>query len=107
MDSTAYAASKAGLEGLTRSLAVSWARFGLRVNAVAPGPVMTTMVRRQLERGIIDEARIAGWSARVPLGRFAEPGEIAEVIGFLASPAASFVTGVTLRADGGLAINGT
>jgi len=107
VDSTAYAMSKAGLAGLTRSLAVSWAQFGIRVNAVAPGPVMTSMVHRQLERGVIDRERLDSFVARVPLQRWATPDEIAEPIAFLASPAAAYVTGVTLRTDGGLVVNGS
>jgi 3-oxoacyl-[acyl-carrier protein] reductase len=106
IDSTAYAMSKAGLGGLTRSLAVSWARFGIRVNAVAPGPVMTSMIHRQLEAGTIDEERLASFTKRVPLQRWAAPDEIAESIAFLASPASAYVTGVTLRTDGGLVVNG-
>jgi 3-oxoacyl-[acyl-carrier protein] reductase len=107
IDSTAYAMSKAGLTGLTHSLAVSWARFGIRVNAVAPGPVMTSMIHRQLEAGTIDEDRLATFTKRVPLQRWATPDEIAESIAFLASPASSYVTGTTIRVDGGLVVNGS
>jgi NAD(P)-dependent dehydrogenase (short-subunit alcohol dehydrogenase family) len=107
VDSTAYAMSKGGLGALTRSLAVSWARFGIRVNAVAPGPVMTSMVHRQLERGEIDEERLGSFITRVPLQRWASPHEIAESIAFLAAPASGYVTGETLRTDGGLTVNGS
>jgi 3-oxoacyl-[acyl-carrier protein] reductase len=106
IDSTAYAMSKAGLTGLTHSLAVSWARFGIRVNAVAPGPVMTSMIHRQLEAGTIDEDRLATFTKRVPLQRWATPDEIAEAITFLACPSSAYVTGTTLRVDGGLVVNG-
>ena len=99
--------SKGGLGALTRSLAVSWAQFGIHVNAVAPGPVMTSMVHRQLERGEIDEERLGSFISRVPLQRWASPHEIAESIAFLASPASGYITGETLRTDGGLIVNGS
>lgn len=100
----AYCAAKSGIEGLTRSLAVEWASVGIRVNAVAPGYVMTQLVREAIDRGVYEEEAVL---RRVPLERFGEPGEIAEVIAFLASTRSSFVTGQTIVADGGLIVNGT
>lgn len=94
----AYGAAKAGVIGLTRTLASEWAREGIRVNAVAPGYVRTALVAELLRRGDVDGDAIAD---RTPLGRLAEPEEIAQVIAFLASSAASYVTGAVLAADGG------
>lgn len=94
----AYGAAKAGIAAMTRSMACEWARDGVRVNAVAPGYVRTALVDALEREGTLDTAAIR---ARTPLGRLAAPAEIAEVIAFLASPRASFVTGTTLAADGG------
>ncbi len=94
----AYGAAKAGIAAMTRAMACEWARGGVRVNAVAPGYVRTALVDELERRGALDGRAIA---ARTPLGRMAEPREIAEVIAFLASPRASCVTGATLNADGG------
>ncbi|MDQ1424792.1 MAG: 3-oxoacyl-[acyl-carrier protein] reductase [Acidimicrobiaceae bacterium] len=93
----AYASSKAGMEGLTRTLAVEWARDGIRVVCVAPGYIATDMLQ-----GALADERMAGRiMSRIPLGRVATAEEIAEVVCFLASPAAAFITGATLIADGG------
>ncbi len=94
----AYGAAKAGIVAMTRSLACEWARSGLRVNAVAPGYVRTALVDRLVREGALDVAAI---EARTPLGRLAEPAEIADVIAFLLSPRASYVTGTCVEADGG------
>ena len=100
----AYGAAKAGIASMTRSMACEWARSGLRVNAVAPGYVRTALVEELERQGVLDEKAIV---ARTPMARLALPAEIAEVIAFLASPKASFVTGATLNADGGwLALGG-
>lgn len=98
-----YNAVKSGIEGLTRSLAVEWAAHGIRCNAVAPGYVDTPFIQALEEQGKLDKRPIV---ERTPLRRFAHPEEIAETILFLLSPAASFVTGHTLVADGGLTIDG-
>ncbi|WP_272999814.1 SDR family NAD(P)-dependent oxidoreductase [Hydrogenibacillus schlegelii] len=98
-DTHAYTASKGGVLALTRAMAVSYAP-GIRVNAVAPGWVRSPMTEDLFARPDIGE-RLAAAS---PLGRAAEPGEIAEAILFLASDAASFITGTTLVADGGATI---
>ncbi|MFF5791900.1 SDR family NAD(P)-dependent oxidoreductase [Paeniglutamicibacter sp. NPDC012692] len=98
-----YTTSKAGIVGLTRTLAVEWAPHAIRVNAVGPGYVRTALTATQIEAGLIKTEPI---EKRTPLGRFAEPQEIAEVVHFLASPAASYVTGHLMMADGGLTIDG-
>jgi NAD(P)-dependent dehydrogenase (short-subunit alcohol dehydrogenase family) len=95
-----YAAAKSGMVGLTRSLALDVAPHNVRVNAVSPGYTRTALVDEYLElRGAEEEAAIL---AAQPLGRIAEPREVAEVVCFLASDAASFVTGANWAVDGGL-----
>lgn len=93
----AYAASKAGINGLVRSLALEWASEGLRVNAVGPGPIDTPMVAAAKS----DPATLAAMQASIPLGRLGQPREIGELVSFLLSPRASFITGQLVCADGG------
>ncbi len=93
-----YGATKAGVLGLTRGLAVDWAADGIRVNAVAPGWVATDMTQ-----GLQDNPRLhERLTARVPMGRFGVPDEIADVALFLASDSARYVTGSVYSVDGGL-----
>jgi NAD(P)-dependent dehydrogenase (short-subunit alcohol dehydrogenase family) len=103
----AYTASKGALNALTRAMAVDEADHGVRVNSIAPGSVDTPMLRRSAAEwsdgtpeGV--EAVIANWGLMHSLGRVAQPREIGEAASFLASDAASFVTGAELRVDGGL-----
>ncbi len=92
-----YTASKGGVVAMTRALAVAWAARGIRVNAIAPGWVRTKLTQPV----IADPDRNRAILARTPLGRWAEPDEMAGAVLFLCSPAAGFITGVTLPVDGG------
>ncbi len=97
-----YAAAKSGVVGLTRSLALDYAPEGIRVVAVCPGWTRTRLVSEALDGRPDPQAAWAQALAAHPLGRIAEPEEIAAVVAFAASEDASFVTGVALEADGGL-----
>lgn len=103
-DAIPYSAAKAGLEGMTRSLAVAWSRHGIRVNSVQPGAVTTAMVQREIDAGQLTRARLEASLQRIPLARSAEPSEVAAAVVFLASPDASYITGATLVVDGGASI---
>jgi NAD(P)-dependent dehydrogenase (short-subunit alcohol dehydrogenase family) len=100
-----YCAAKAGIEGLTRALAVEWAKRGVRVNAVAPGHVRTPMLDHSLAIGSVTPEIVEARTNRIPLGRYAEPEEIAAAVLFLSSPAASYVTGEVLYVDGAITVN--
>jgi 3-oxoacyl-[acyl-carrier protein] reductase len=91
-----YAASKAGLVGLARSLARELGSRSITVNVVAPGPVATDMT------AVLGEDRLKELTSAVPLGRMATPEEIAGVVAFLASPDAAYITGAVIPVDGGL-----
>jgi NAD(P)-dependent dehydrogenase (short-subunit alcohol dehydrogenase family) len=101
----AYAASKAGVVGLTKAIAVDHAAENIRCNVVCPGSVDTPMLR--FAAGLFkgdgtEDDTIRAWGSSHPLGRVARPEEVAEVIAFLAGDRASFVTGAELNVDGGL-----
>lgn len=91
-----YTTAKAGVLGLTRHLAREWARDGITVNAISPGIVDTPMVR-----GSTDDARMAQVLESIPLGRLAEPAEVAALIAFLASDEAAYITGANVDIHGG------
>ncbi|MFC9694595.1 SDR family NAD(P)-dependent oxidoreductase [Kribbella sp. NPDC056951] len=95
----AYSMGKGALLSLVRAMAVDHAAEGIRVNAVCPGSVDTPMLRSSAE---LFGASVEEWGRSHPLGRVAEASEVAEVIHFLSSPAASFVTGADVKVDGGL-----
>lgn len=97
-----YAAAKSGLLGLTRSLALDEGPHGIRVNCVAPGFVRTRLVQESIDRNADRAAAEAAMTRGVALGRIGTPEEIAQVVRFLVSPEASYVTGASLLVDGGL-----
>ncbi|MER8804979.1 SDR family oxidoreductase [Mesorhizobium sp. M0998] len=92
---TAYNASKAGVNMVTKTLACEWARSGVRVNAVAPGFVQSEMT------GKYPDEVINAWSDQTPMGRLGQPDEVASAVHFLASDASSYITGTVLLVDGG------
>ena len=98
----AYAAAKAGLAQVTRTLALEWAGDRIRVNGVSPWYTRTPLVEPLLAK----PETLAAIVARTPLGRIAEPREVATAVAFLALPASSYVTGQTLVVDGGMTIQG-
>ncbi len=94
-------AARAGVDNLTKSLAVEWARKGVRVNAVAPGIIDSTGFAQypdELKNGLAD---------KIPLGRLGETDEVAELVGFLAGPRANYITGETIYIDGGMKLWGS
>jgi NAD(P)-dependent dehydrogenase (short-subunit alcohol dehydrogenase family) len=95
----AYTASKGGVLAMTRELGVQFAREGIRVNALCPGPVNTPLLKELFAK---DAERAARRLVHVPVGRFAEPEEIAAAVAFLASDDASFITAATFIVDGGI-----
>jgi NAD(P)-dependent dehydrogenase (short-subunit alcohol dehydrogenase family) len=96
----AYSASKGGVAQLTKSLAIAWAPNGVRVNAIAPGWIETALTAPL----VADPTKREAIVARTPLGRWGKPEDIAGAAIFLASPAATFITGVVLPVDGGYSV---
>lgn len=96
-------AAKAGIENLMRNLALEWGRHGIRCNSIVPGPIEGTEGVRRLAADVGESA----WADMVPMGRFGSVDEIAAMALVLSSPLASYVTGTTLMADGGLALPGS
>lgn len=93
--SMGYGAAKAAVIGLTKCLAKQLAPFGIRVNCVAPGFIDVGMTKR------LNKEEVKKYTAMIPCGRFAQPSEVAKVVSFLASPAASYIIGATIDINGG------
>eukprot|EP01026_Neomeris_dumetosa_P064877 TRINITY_DN6204_c0_g1_i2.p2 TRINITY_DN6204_c0_g1~~TRINITY_DN6204_c0_g1_i2.p2 ORF type:complete len:291 (-),score=48.10 TRINITY_DN6204_c0_g1_i2:722-1525(-) len=99
-----YNASKGGINNLTKSMALSLIKYGIRVNAVGPGSIMTEVLQKVAE----DKSAMQKVLSRTPMGRVGEPEEVASVVAFLASDDASYITGETIYVDGGrMALNYT
>ena len=103
---TAYSAAKAGMEALTRAMAIDYAREGIRANCILPGLTDTPLVWQAVPQDELEETRALA-AAEVPLGRMAEPDEIGRVIVFLCSDGASFMTGTSVAVDGGALARGS
>jgi NAD(P)-dependent dehydrogenase (short-subunit alcohol dehydrogenase family) len=105
-DYAAYSAAKGGINALTQQAALDLAPCGIRVNAIAPGTIMTPLNQTIFEAADDAQRLIDRWKAAHPLGRFGQPHEVADAVVFLASERSSFITGTVLRVDGGLLIRG-
>ncbi|GEN74188.1 SDR family NAD(P)-dependent oxidoreductase [Chryseobacterium lathyri] len=103
--SAIYSASKAAIDGLTKALTIETASEGIRINSIQPGYIRTPMFDRFFPGDNADEA-IEPFKKHAPIGRFAAPEEVAELVLWLSSPAASFIMGESILVDGGLAIGG-
>ncbi|MFQ3567265.1 MAG: SDR family NAD(P)-dependent oxidoreductase [Aggregatilineales bacterium] len=103
---SAYAAAKGGINALTQQAAIDYAPHNIRVNAIAPGTIMTPMNERIFRESDDPDALIHSWNELHALGRFGQPHEVSALIVFLASDESSFMTGDVIRVDGGAVIKG-
>ncbi|MFB9275740.1 SDR family NAD(P)-dependent oxidoreductase [Cohnella cellulosilytica] len=101
-----YAATKGGILAMTRQIAIDYASKGIRVNAVSPGTIMTPMNEKIFEEVEDPQALIDTWNRAHPVGRFGQPSEVADLVMYLCSDAAAFITGQTFVIDGGQTIRG-
>lgn len=101
-DTVAYAASKGGVNALVHALSLEAAPYGVRVNGVVPGTIDTPMVRRELEASSDPERQLSLLATSQPLQRVGQPEDVANLVMFLATPMASFITGALMSVDGGL-----
>jgi NAD(P)-dependent dehydrogenase (short-subunit alcohol dehydrogenase family) len=99
-----YAASKGGVDALTRQAAVEYAPKGIRINSIVPGTILTEMNEKILSEAEDPVAQMAMWTSMHPVGRVGQPDEVAAAVVFLASDESSFITGESLRVDGGLIV---
>jgi NAD(P)-dependent dehydrogenase (short-subunit alcohol dehydrogenase family) len=99
-----YAASKGGVDALTRQAAVEYAPKGIRINSIVPGTILTEMNEKILREAEDPDAQMAMWTSMHPVGRVGQPDEVAAAVVFLASDESSFITGESLRVDGGLIV---
>ncbi len=100
----AYAAAKGAINSLTQQAAIDLAPLGIRINAVAPGTILTPLNEKVFEE--VGEETVKKWSEAHPIGRFGKPEEVAETVAFLTGDGSSFMTGEIVRVDGGLVIRG-
>nr|AGB56644.1 tropinone reductase I [Withania coagulans] len=101
-----YSASKGAINQMTKNLACEWAKDNIRVNSVAPGVIVTPLVEAAIKKNPQQKDEIDNFVVKTPMGRAGKPGEVAAVIAFLCFPAASYVTGQIIWADGGFTANG-
>ncbi|CCN82342.1 putative 3-oxoacyl-(acyl-carrier-protein) reductase [Vibrio nigripulchritudo SFn27] len=103
---SAYAAAKGGINALTRQAAIDFAPHNIRINAVAPGTIMTPMNEKIFEEVDDADALRQRWNDIHPIGRFGQPEEVAQAVSFLATKQSSFITGQIIIADGGMLVKG-